>query len=361
LKLDESGTSLASGRSRPAWARGLKQFPHAPPGVTGGKITYDRKSGDEMNPSRISSEEPAVSKPKRQHWVPRCYLRYFATLETRNSEDPLVWIFSKQSGEPRLTSTKQVAAECYLYSPKDKDGVRHWTTEAELMRLENLVAPLWLAIASGFVNFAEDSSIRKLIALFVATLYLRHPRRLSEVAQIHAEIVELCGGLPKDATGNPLISSLQHNDKIYGFDNSDWPQYKAVGPEEKKQMFIDGIRQNAIRFAELLMKKRWSIIFSELPVFITTDAPVTVVNPSRDTFGLRTAGTVISFPLSPTRLLIIDDKVDQPGDQYYPLMQSGPAPANLVAWSNCQRFMISSRHTDIVCAEMLALNPPMQP
>jgi hypothetical protein len=306
-----------------------------------------------MNPSRISSEEPAVSKPRRQHWVPRCYLRYFATLETRDSEDPLVWIFSKQSGEPRLTDTKQVAAECYLYSPKDKDGVRLWTMEAELMRLENLVARLWPTIANGFVNLEENSSIRKLIALFVATLYLRHPRRLSQTVQIHAEIVELCGGLPKDANGNPQVRAVQHGGKIYSFDNSDWLQYKAVGPEEKKQMFIDGIRQNSIRFAELLMKKRWSIIFSELPVFITTDSPVTVVNPSRDTFGLRTAGTVIFFPLSPTRLLVIDDREDQPRDQYYPLMESGSASANLVAWRNCDRFMISSRHTDIVCAEIL--------
>jgi hypothetical protein len=85
-------------------------------------------------------------------------------------------------------------------------------------------------------------------------------------------------------------------------------------------MFVDRIRQNATHGADILIKKRWSVIFSQQPVFITTDTPVTIVNQHREVFGIGTPGTRILFPLSPTRLLMIDDREDEPDGLYYPLL-----------------------------------------
>jgi hypothetical protein len=53
-------------------------------------------------------------------------------------------------------------------------------------------------------------------------------------------------------------------------------------------------------------------------------------------------------------MLMIDDRHDQPKGRYYPLAETGPGPANMTAWRNCERFMITPRHPDEVCAEMLA-------
>ena len=55
----------------------------------------------------------------------------------------------------------------------------------------------------------------------------------------------------------------------------------------------------------------------------------------------------------PTRVLMMDDRHDQPKGQYYPLATTGPAFANGLAWRNCERFMISPRHPDEVCADKL--------
>ena len=63
-----------------------------------------------------------MTKPKNQHWVPRFYLRTFATPETRESSDPQVWIFSTQYGDPQLTNVKNIAAKRFLYSPKRPGG-----------------------------------------------------------------------------------------------------------------------------------------------------------------------------------------------------------------------------------------------
>lgn len=118
-------------------------------------------------------------------------------------------------------------------------------------------------------------------------------------------------------------------------------------------MFIDSLHSNAVPFAEILMEKRWSVIFCDEPLFITTDKPVVIENIERQNFGLKTKGTIITFPLSPTRVLVMDDRHDKPNGRYYPLGNHSPGPLNLALWRGAQQFMISPRHTDDVCAEMV--------
>jgi hypothetical protein len=52
------------------------------------------------------------NRPKNQHWVPRFYLRQFATPETREKDAPQIWMFSNQDrdGDERLTNIKNVCA-----------------------------------------------------------------------------------------------------------------------------------------------------------------------------------------------------------------------------------------------------------
>jgi hypothetical protein len=158
---------------------------------------------------------------------------------------------------------------------------------------------------------------------------------------------------PKDQDGRPLVEGVEHNGVLRKIDTTDWHLYKGAGSEEKKEMFVKSIRQNATHLAEILIQKRWSVVFSETPVFITTDAPVMLVHQTREVFGFGTPGTIVSFPVSPTRVLMMDDRHDQPKGQYYPLATTGPAFENGLAWRNCERFMISPRHPDEVCAEIL--------
>jgi hypothetical protein len=275
----------------------------------------------------------------------------------------LIWAFSKEAGEPMLTSVRQIAAKCFLYSPKDRFGKRRGEMEQELCSLEGLMNSVRPLLADGFVDLHADASMRRALALFVSILHLRHPKRLSEAEAIHAQIVATCEALPKDAAGRPRIESIGHKGVASPFDASDWHDYRAAGPNEKRRMFVDGIRQNATHGAELLMKKRWSVVFSQKPVFITTDTPVAMVNQEREVFGLATPGTRIFFPLSPTRVLMMDDRQDEPRGLYYPLLDDTRDAAlfNQTAWHHAERFMISPRHTDAVCAELLAWSEENMP
>jgi hypothetical protein len=295
-----------------------------------------------------------MSKPILQHWVPRFYLRHFATPDTRNATDPLVWFLSKDAGDPRLTSTRTIAAQRYLYSPRDTAGNLQWGVDEKLTDLEGTLASIWPLLANDFVDLHGDITLRKAVALFVSVLHLRHPNRLVEIERLHTQMVAAYESCPKDERGRPLAEMVYIDGAVRPFDNSNWREYRAAGANEKKQMFVNSILQNALHCAEILLKKRWSIVFADEPLFITTDKPVTVIHQTRSVFGMATPGTIISFPLSPTRVLMMDDRHEQPKGQYYPLASTGAAPANFTAWRHCERFMISHRPPDSVCAELLA-------
>lgn len=293
-----------------------------------------------------------MGKPKKQHWVPHFYLKYFAIPKTRDTDNPQGWIFSKDAGDPTIVNLKDIATKRYLYSPKDREGKRDWKTEDKLANLEHLMASIWPSLANEFIDL-ENNSLRKGLSLFISTLWLRHPSNIDLNRKIHSKLIDLCETLPKDTAGNPYIDTVIHKEKVYKFDNSGYEEYRACDENKFQRMFIDFLHSDAVPVAEILMGKRWSVVFCSEPMFITTDKPVVVENMERPIFGLKTKGTIIFFPLSPTRLLVMDDRYEQPNYRYYPLGEHGPGPLNLGLWRSAQRFMISPRHTDAVCAEMI--------
>jgi len=219
-----------------------------------------------------------TSNPKHQHWVPRFYLRWFATPETRDTDNPRAWVFSREAGNPHLMSIRKVAAQRFLYTPKGPGGIRRWWMEERLRDLESVLADVWHDLASELVDLHGCEHMRKAVALFIATLHLRHPNAHRMTAQLHSKLVAFLDDCPKDAGGNPLIEEIEHRGKVMPFDSSGYHEYKNAGPEEVRRMFIEAIRAQATSLAETLMEKRWSVVFTESPAFVTTDTPVVLVN-----------------------------------------------------------------------------------
>lgn len=93
----------------------------------------------------------------------------------------------------------------------------------------------------------------------------------------------------------------------FEIDTSGWKSYKKWGEDEHHRFFAERIRPESGNLAKILLKKRWSVILAENEHFITSDRPVVVQHTSREVFGIGTTGAVVSFPLSPTRILMMDD------------------------------------------------------
>jgi len=128
-----------------------------------------------------------VNRPKHQHWVPQFYLRYFATLESRESDQTQVWIFSKEDtdGDETLTNVRNICGKRYLYSPIGDSGERLWHLEKKLENLETTMGVIWPAIAEDFIDLG-DSNIRKALSLFVAVMHLRNPETRKALAACRA-------------------------------------------------------------------------------------------------------------------------------------------------------------------------------
>ncbi len=299
----------------------------------------------------------ARNRPKHQHWVPQFYLRYFATPATRNSKAPKVWIFSKETsdGDEKLTSIRNVCGKRYLYSPRDQTGERNWDLDDEIGDLEAMLSQIWPALATDYVALG-DEHVRKALSLFVAVMHFRHPDTRSMLEVIHHQLVACYETCPLGADGTPQIDSVKVDGEIYQVDTSEWLAYKNSGTDKHHRSFVSAIRSEAGRMAEHLLSKRWSVIVSDTDIFITTDKPVVLLHEARERFGYGTPGSIIYFPLSPTRLLILDDRHDEPSNQYYPLMSTNAGAVNFLLWRGASRFLVTGRGLERVISELCALN-----
>lgn len=280
-------------------------------------------------------------KRKRNHWVPQSYLRAFAADPERREK---IWRFSKQRGDPALKPIENVAMRFYLYAPKDRTGTRDYSFEEKLSDLENWFGhPLWRQVCDDMVDL-QWKPLRKMVALLTATMYLRNPAQLESMTALHRQMASWI------AQSTELPSAFEHKGKTYSLDPSSWPAYRDASEEDIKRDWTRHVG-SAVWLAELLMKMRWSVLFSDQPVFITTDNPVAVLHPSLTFKGLRNPETSVTFPLSPTRVLIMDNRHCEPDGHYYPVHD--PASINMLLWREANEYMFSHRHPDLVCAEML--------
>lgn len=295
-----------------------------------------------------------MNKPKNQHWVPQFYLKGFSTPESRNADIPKIWFFSKNDsdGTEKLTNIRNICAKRYLYSPRDAEGQRSWEIDEKLESLESTLAQVWPQISSGFVDLSNET-IRKSIALFLTTTHVRHPSNQETLKTLHTNIVEMFSNLPKKPDDTPNVDSYTYKGKTIPINTSDWHRYRSWTDDDHHRFFTETIRTESGSLAKTLLEKRWSIVFSEEERFITSDKPVVVLHESKKTFGLHTPGIMITFPLSPTRILMIDDDFNQPDNQYYSLRPENTGGINWTIWHESTRFLLTGRPVPEVLQEII--------
>lgn len=300
---------------------------------------------------------PRQSKPMNQHWVPKFYLKYFATPETRESESPQVWIFSKrdEDGEEKLTSVRNVCVKRFLYTPVDEDGSRNWHLEYRLGDVERLLSSVWPQFAEGYVAL-DDEHVRKGLSLFIAIMHMRNPAMREQVERTHDELLNVFKDALTRPDGTLDIELVEINGQAVPIDTKNWGVFRNWGKNEHDRFFAERVETEAGNIAQLLLKKRWSVVCSDKDVFITTDKPVGLHHEAREKFGFGTPGVIVMFPLGPKRMLMLDDLHGEPANQYYPLKDGIAGAFNMSIWRNASRFLITGRPVTEVLMEFGALD-----
>lgn len=301
--------------------------------------------------------QKSKSKPINQHWVPKFYLRYFATPQTRETDAPQVWIFSKrdEDGDEKLTHVRNVCAKRFLYSPLQDNGSRSWDLERRLSEVETLLGRRWPEFAEGYVAL-NDEHVRMGLSLFAAIMYTRNPAVREQVERVHRSILDSFKDAPLRSDGNPAVEEVEINGQVHTIDTSGWQAYRAWGKNEHDRFFAGMIQAQAGNIAKMLLKKRWSVVCSDIDVFITTDKPVALYHQQREKYGFGTPSAIVTFPLGPKRLLVMDDLHAEPANQYYPLKQGNAGAFNATTWHGSSRFMITGRSIADVLGELVALD-----
>lgn len=302
--------------------------------------------------------------PKRQHWVPKVYLKYFATPESQGCGKEVLWAFSRDKSAPAKLlrpSVESVAVEKFLYSPKNADGSRDFKLEKKLGELEGTIGLLWPKLTTMQIGLTD--SVRKILSLFVATLHLRHPERRKEMEDLHRKLIDGVETQLKSLKPIPPTIDVDVNGRKITCKTETFEDWKNTTVDEQHRSFVDFVAREGRWLARILLKKRWSVIVADKPVFVTSDNPVVLDGPPdrNEGLGFGTPGMTVTFPLSPKMLLHLDDKNGDDG-LYCPLQairgMPGPpwAAFNWQVWVNASRLMLSPRPADVVLSEIVAFH-----
>lgn len=282
-----------------------------------------------------------MAQNKRQHWVPQFYLRYFSTAETRSTDNPQIWATPCEvdGGDVFKVGVGKIAARAFLYSPLTEEGNRDNRVDQRLQDIESLMAQVWPRLATEHYYMGE--SFRKGMSLFLATLLLRNPAAEEIVRKSHHAMVEQIDSLPKDAEGNPIGEYFLVNGKELRLDLSDWKRAKDAKDTDHHRQFVENIERSAMRIAKLILaKKPWWVCFAKEPVFATSDHPVVCWNEANKIPGVGRPDTVIYFPISPTRILVIGDGMKE-DNTANPLVPGGEGFFNQHVYRAAKRWLFT--------------------
>ncbi len=225
------------------------------------------------------------TEPKRQHYVPRFYLEYFAKVPDRKQ----LHVLEVKTGQAFVTNVTNVAVEGRLYNTPDGGSV-----EKDLNEIEGATAPAWAHLndCTGLSQLCETD--RQLIAGFVSSLIGRNPSTLTDLG-------EIVGAIKKAFEDSTPTEELAR--QIEQFDRG------------KATRIMNDITKDSHRLVHYILNKKW--ILGTPPagyLFPTSDNPVVRSNSFRHghgTLGLASSGVEIYLPVSPQRVLMM---VDVPQD-----------------------------------------------
>ena len=85
------------------------------------------------------------------------------------------------------------------------------------------------------------------------------------------------------------------------------------------------------------------MLISEEDVFVTSDKPLAIKHKTKARPGFGTKDALLTFPISPRRMLMMDDMHDEPSNQYYALSTESIPYHILDQLRGASQYMLTGR------------------
>jgi len=282
----------------------------------------------------------------RQHFVPKCYLKYFLGGKSD------CCAYDKVQNKAHPITLNSFCYENFLYDIDSQfatldDGTNNskyieknffYDIETEYSKF---LEEINNSLSDIYKNGVFPEKMRQKLAYFIVIQFLRMPKVKEETKRFNdAFMPEMLSifkeGLAKES-GDDNLEKLNINAK---FDASRMHFKQNFGNDEIVGEFVNAILNN-----------RWIFVFSSEGDFYTSDTPCVVhqsINSRPLCMGLAQYGSEIIFPIIPKLAVIIYDRnfytdLEVPDNSVNAASYEHIAHINLNIYENAYRFVISKK------------------
>ncbi|WP_080428203.1 DUF4238 domain-containing protein [Burkholderia ubonensis] len=251
---------------------------------------------------------PKLEGPKRQHYLPRMYLKGFAS-------DGGVAVFDRHTGELRRQTIGNTAVEGHIYTFEDAQGRPRYEIEEMLSQIESGLSDAIPRLEQGKGYTGDDIDY---LRSFIAFAELRTPSALKDAKRVHAGFADTLG-YAITASVERAMSALAAMYRDKGENRSREELKKEA--EDLVRFVREGNYRIEVDHQAALMQclRLWkpvvdSLLRKDLKIvvptdpqsrYITCDSPVVLESASgSDTIGFGSDDAIVLFPLTPRCLVV---------------------------------------------------------
>lgn len=300
---------------------------------------------------RMSGTPPAPESkfdgPKRQHYLPRAYLRGF-------EREGGVAVFDRETGDIRRQPIEGTGAVGHLYTFEDREGRRRFDLEHLFSQIESGFSQ---AVSKFEAWEGIDGKDIEYLLLFIAFAELRTPGALEDARGVKAGFIRTLGHA---ATGTPerAYASLRrmYRDKGESISEADLrrraDEVARFVQDGRYDVVVDekAALMESIKLWEPLVKALWEknllIARAEGDAhYITCDSPVVLDSLRGKDVGFGSPDALILFPL--TSRLLVSMSGDQKRGGRATASRKQVQNANEVLAQNAFRYVIGPDEAEL--------------
>ena len=252
-----------------------------------------------------------MSKHKKQHYIPKSYLKTWCDPNTPKSQTPYVWRLKNDGSDSSKKSPDNIFYESDMYTIITEDGQRDLTLEHGLCELEGQFSTIRRKKLEKRKPLTETEHLY--VCAFAAALHSRtkssrdHWKSNWEMPLKRMEELLEWG---RTATREDKIRASASNAKsAYGNNSLSYDEVKELYEKPLQTMLPSMVSTLTNRFQKMQM----AILCTEIkPGFISSDSPCFLYDPEahkrpplQKVPGLKYPTTEVYLPISPKQTLLL--------------------------------------------------------